>query len=499
MKRILPFLFAVLLFVSCSDRPHDDSLVKVALSSEMPTLDIMVNTSLVGRIVLLNNVYERLFSLDEEGNVEPQLAESYRVESDGKRLYIKLREGVHFHDGSLLDADDALSSLNRWLDSYKSASDSVGGSRFKREGDYEISIESSENLHLFPYLISSSPQSAIITTAESIENEVMGLLTSPIGTGPFALESYTKGEKIVLRRNQSYWNSDSTKEPAIERVEFYFVDDALTRRLGLESGEYDFINDVMSYDIPSFEENDDIALYGGSETGSIALVFNKRSDLGSDEDFRKGVSLSLDFDSLMKSCYGDSGYTVDTNYMDSTESAFHIEDENPYKGLDINRAREYIKKSSYSGEPFRILTSNLSNLDKIAVYIKDALESVNVDSEIILLDWAGMLEARKDETLWDIYISAFNSVPLPTLKSYLMKDFPGWISDEDASSVSRILSSESLDEASAIWRDVQKELWEKVLVIVPGHYMTTYAASSSLQGVNVERGLFSFEDASYKK
>ncbi len=506
MKRILPFLFALILLASCDRVSHDEGLVRIALSSEPPTLDIMINPSLSGRLMLLRNVYERLFEIDESGEMDMVLSESVEFGEDKRSLSIKLREDVYFHDGSKMDEEDVVLSLNRWLDKYKTASDYVHGARFYSIGDYSVEIDSEGSLALFPYFMASSSQSAVIMSRESIENENLGLVVDIVGTGPFKLESYSKGEKAVLTRNMSYYGTNDeilgisdSQDDIVSRLEYYFVPEALTRRIGLESGAYDAIGDVMSYDVAAFEDNENIALLGEEETGSIALVFNKRSSLGSNSLFRKAVSLSLDFDALMKSCYGESGYVVDSNYMDSTEPLFRLSGDSIYSERDLERAKSLIKESGYNGESFRILTSNLSNMDKIAVYMKSALQEVGVESEIIMLDWAGMLEARKDESLWDIYISAFTSVPLPSMKSYLMEDFPGWIDRNDAERVEEVLNSDSLEEASLKWSEVQRALWESLPVIVPGHYTTVYALDSSLDGVEMIDGMPDFRSSHYKK
>ena len=116
------------------------------------------------------------------------------------------------------------------------------------------------------------------------------------------------------------WTKPENMDSYFEQIIFSIVPDSTTRRLGLERGDYDFINDVMSYDIPDLEKNEDIRLLGGEESGSIALVFNKRSMLGSSPSFRRAVAYALDYDGVMKACYGTSGYSIHSDYMEKEQS-----------------------------------------------------------------------------------------------------------------------------------------------------------------------------------
>lgn len=499
MRRCIFLLLLLLLLISCSNREMGDVL-NIAISSEPPTLDVMVNTSLISRIISVGNIYEKLFVLDSKDEIALELASGYSLSEDSRKLTIIIRDNVLFHDGNEMRAEDVCASMNRWLDKYAVANTLVHGSRFSIVDDHAIAIESTSSLALLPYLVASSPQSAIITEKEIIDALAPGeIISSYIGTGPYMLSSWNSGSSIELERFAEYkcyadtadgiWGA---KRANIEKLSYKIVPDSTTRRLGLQSGQYDFINDVMSEDRPFFDMDSNIYTIDGNESGSIALVFNKKEGICKNLDFRKGVSLSLDFDSLMKACYGEIGYSTHSLYMEKEQLLWNINDNNKYSKQDLDSAKEYIKKSGYNGERIRILTANLSNLDKIAIVMKSELEKAGIESEIISVDWASMIERRKDPSSFDIYISAFSRVVLPQMKSYLSPSFPGWIDSDDygVALISDMNNARSIEDAAMIWKEAQEYFWSTLPVLIPGHYTTAYAARSNLKGVIAQDGFF---------
>ena len=494
MKKI-PILFIIFscLLVSCV-RGRDDKTLVIAYSQEIPNLDVQKNTNRSLRDMLVGSVYEKLFVMDEHGIPRCELASDYSFEKDNHVLNIDLRKNVMMHDGSILCLEDALVSMNRWLDSYSQASDMVAGARFCIE-DGVLRIESSNNLALFPYLIASSPQAAVIASKESLEENSFSLVSSVVGTGPYKLSSYESGVGLTLDKFEDYtpYGDSSSglwgvKKAYFDTIRYLIVPDPVTRRLGLETGEYDFINDVMSYDIPDLEKNGNIRLIGGEETGSIALVFNKKNGIGKELWFRKAVALCVDHDALMKACYGNYGYNLHSDYMEDHQKLFSVSGD-PYCVGNIDEASNLLEKNGYDGRVVKILSSNNSNLDKIAIALKDMLEKIGMNVEVEILDWTGFLSERNKPEAFDIFISAFSSVALPQMKLYLSSDYPGWFEDDKTDSYLEALNEAGdVAEAAEIWHDAQQYLWTVIPAIIPGHYITINASSNEINGIIIQDG-----------
>ena len=92
MKHLI-ILFSIILLLCSCEAKNDISYINVAVSQEPVTTDVMVNTSLTGRLILVGSVYERLVVLDGEGNIKPELASSFTLSDDGRTLSFEIREG----------------------------------------------------------------------------------------------------------------------------------------------------------------------------------------------------------------------------------------------------------------------------------------------------------------------------------------------------------------------------------------------------------------------
>ena len=82
--------------------------------------------------------------MDENYEPQPVLAESYEVSEDGLEYTIKLREGVKFHNGNEMTADDVVASMNRWIEKSPKANTLIGGSTFEKVDDYTVKMTANQ-------------------------------------------------------------------------------------------------------------------------------------------------------------------------------------------------------------------------------------------------------------------------------------------------------------------------------------------------------------------
>lgn len=121
----------------------DSSELHIAIAANPPSLDPpSVNSNIVGEIGF--HVYEPLFAMNQNYEPTPVLAESYEVSEDGMVYTIKLREGVKFHNGEEMTADDVVASMNRWVEVSAKANTLIGGSVFEKADDYTVTLTVNE-------------------------------------------------------------------------------------------------------------------------------------------------------------------------------------------------------------------------------------------------------------------------------------------------------------------------------------------------------------------
>lgn len=499
MKKLLLILLSIFMLLSCTEK-KDEKILNIAISQEPPTLDVNKNSSLSSRMIIVGNVLEKALTLDSNGNVVPELCQSYEMSDDAKTFTFKLREKVYFHDGTEMTSSEAVSSLNRWVDSYAAASKAFGKSRFEVVNRYTFKVVFENPYALLPQTMASSPQAAVIMSQKALDSvDENGFLKEYIGTGPYSFLSWSLGQSVTLNAFDSYKpygdkmdGMAGCKEVNFKQLVYNFVPDATTRTLGLVTGEYDFINDVMNDDIPSLREKPNLNIYRGSEAGSFALVFNKAEGPCSNEYVRRAISNAIDYDQILASCYGSGGYTLHPNYMESEQVQWKVEGlEKYYNQKRIEESKALLSENGYDGTPIKILSPNLSNMDKSAVALQSELKKIGLSSELIITDWATFMSYRKDKSRFDIYITALTTVPTPALKLFLDPTYPGWSDDETLQSLMYSFNTAvSYEEAYKVWCKTQEYCYEYLPAIMLGHYLSGYGWNKKLENVNTFMGFY---------
>ena len=464
MRFLLSLMLLTCLFTSCSGEDSGSTL-RVALSQEPPTMDVHVNSSQTARYIMAGNVFERLVTLDSEGRAVPELCQSFESVNDSRSWIFHLRKGVLFHNGREMTSEDAVLSLNRWIEYNSSVSTMLKGARFYAVDDYTLRIDAETSILFLPDMMAGSPQSAVIYAREMLSTlDQDGLITQYIGTGPYTVSKWDRGVSVTLERFDFYCPYGGQmdglagyKHAYIPEIIYYFVPDSFARTAGCESGQYHFINDMMNDDVPRLLKNDELVVSRGPEAGSFVLLLNKREGL---------IEQKLWVSSAQEPRY-------DVN--------------------DKEAARKILEDNGYSGQPVRILSSNLSNMDKSALALADELEKAGFETEVTIVDWAAMMAWRSDPSRWDVCITAMTQVPVPSLKLFLSPDYAGWSDDENLQQMMASFSScASADEARALWLEIQDYCYDYLPAIVCGHYQSGYLYRKELTGVNENYGFYFF-------
>jgi peptide/nickel transport system substrate-binding protein len=205
-------------------------------------------------------VYEPLVDFDSDHSIRPSLAVAWRF-VDSTTWEFELRQGVRFHDGTPLTAEDVIFSLRRALSSKSEFGRDVPPvAAIEAEGDYIVRVRTIEPNPILPEQLFSigimskawAERHGAVEVASYTDAEVAYVEDHANGTGPFALEAYEAGVRTVLVRNAEWWGL--TENPHnIDRVVFTAVADPGERMAALLAGEIDFLHD------PPFTELDRLA------------------------------------------------------------------------------------------------------------------------------------------------------------------------------------------------------------------------------------------------
>src|SRR5712691_7756797 len=232
---------------AAAEEPRAGGVLKAAMIGEPPSLDLHWTTAVITQQITWH-IYETLFTYDRNFEAIPLLAESHTVTDGGRRVAIKLRQGVKFHNGKEMTSADVVPSLNRFgrmSTPGKALWKSVEAVEAK--GPYEIVIHLKEPSGSLILGLGRPNNGAAIYPKEVIDAAGDGQIKEFIGTGPYRFVEHKPDRHIKLARFKEYAartepvNGYGGKRTAyIDEILFIPVPDVAVRLAGVETGEYHF-------------------------------------------------------------------------------------------------------------------------------------------------------------------------------------------------------------------------------------------------------------------
>lgn len=314
---------------------------------------------------LNGNVYEGLFSLADDGTIQPQLATSYDVSEDGLTYTFHLRDGVTFSDGSAFDAADAVHSINRVLadDSQSARKSQLAVINSVEATDPQtLTVTLSQRSISLPYNLSY-----LWMVPEGFDSQ-----TETDGTGPYTLDARTKGSTLALKARDGYWG-DAPKNDA---VTFHYYTDATAMTNALSAGDIDIITSLQSPDaLATFQGNSDFVVSEGTSTTKELLAFNEAQAPFNDARVRQAIYSAIDREKLLESIWGDAGQVIGSMVPPSDPWYEDLTSVNPY---DPERSKSLLAEAGAEGLSFTLDTPSYDPHPTVAEFIKSELAKVGV-------------------------------------------------------------------------------------------------------------------------
>lgn len=246
-------------------------------------------------------------------DLEPGLAESWTPSEDGRSWEFRLRKGVTFHDGTPMDADAVVFSLNRLLDGDNPLRPptKVPYESFYRGVIESVAAKDPSTVVLrlarpyAPFLANLAMFSAAIVSPTAVRKTGAAMFgKSPVGTGPFRFESWSQGEKkITLVRNDAWWGGKA----GAERVIFRTIPDNNSRITALRSGDCNWMDGINSEDIAACEADPRLKVWKGTGMNVGYLAMNTERKPFDDARVRRAVSMAVDRKRLVDALYYGAG------------------------------------------------------------------------------------------------------------------------------------------------------------------------------------------------
>ncbi|WP_241160897.1 ABC transporter substrate-binding protein [Plantibacter sp. PA-3-X8] len=317
------------------------------------------------------NVYEGLYRLTDDGEVEPVLAADSTVSDDGLTYTFTLKDGVTFHSGDPLTSADVKSSIEAVTaeDSQSARKSSFAViSGIATPDDKTVVITLSERSISFIYNLSY---------VWIVNDAAKDLKTTEDGTGPYTLGDWKRGSTLSLERWDDYWG-----EPAKNaEVVFTYFTDATALSNALVTKQIDIITSVQSPDqLSQFTDNADYVVSDGDSTTKELLAFNDRVAPFDQALVRKAVYSAIDTKKLLSSIWGEYGTLIGSMVPPTDPWYEDLTQVNPY---DPELAKQQLAEAGFAdGFTFTLDTPSYDPHPAVAEFLQSELAKVGITVEI---------------------------------------------------------------------------------------------------------------------
>ena len=366
--------------------------LRIGLREDPDVLDPTLARTYVGRIVFAS-LCDKLFDIDEQLRIVPQLATGYEWSDANKVLTIRLREGVVFHDGEKLDAEAAKLSLDRHL--------TLQGS-FRRS---EINVVQSVavvdpmtirlelSVPFAPLVAQLTDRAGMIMSPKALREAGAQFGTRPVCAGPFRFVERVAQDRIVLERFEGYWDRSRIH---VEKVVFQPIQDTTVLLANLQAGQLDLVERVNPTDVAAIRRDRRLRLVGGDELGYTGITINvgngdrARTPLGQDARVREALELSIDRDVINQVVYAGE-FVTSAQWVPPT-SPFFLKDM-PAPARDVARARRLLAEAGTPAPVVNLMIPNSPDLRQVGEVIQSMAREAGFDIRLQATEFASSLQA----------------------------------------------------------------------------------------------------------
>ncbi|MBX6743759.1 MAG: ABC transporter substrate-binding protein [Acetobacteraceae bacterium] len=366
--------------------------LRIGLREDPDILDPTLSRTYVGRIVY-SALCDKLFDINEKLEVVPQLATGYRWD-DPKTLTIRLRDGVRFHDGEVMDAEAVRYSLNRHL--------TMQGSfrRSEISGIEAVEVVDPRTVRIRlktpsgSFLAALTDRAGMILSPKAAEAAGRDFGTRPVCAGPFRFVERVAQERIVVERFPEYWDAGRIH---IQRVTYLPIPDNTVRLANLQSGAIEFGERMEPDDVKTVRGNRNLRVVAVEELGYQGITINigngprSETPMGRDARVRAAFELSIDRDALNQVVY--EGMYTPTRQPIPPANPYHIADFKP-EPRNVDRARALLKEAGVTTPlTVEMTVPNNPDLRQVGEVIQAMVREAGFDLKLRAMEFASSLQA----------------------------------------------------------------------------------------------------------
>ncbi|GAA1576567.1 ABC transporter substrate-binding protein [Kribbella sancticallisti] len=362
---------------SSGSSPGADQSLSIGLVAEPASLDFTTTDGAAIPQALLGNVYNGLVKQDDSGKIGPDLAKSWTVSPDRKTYTFELVDNAKFTNGAAFTAADAVFSINRvktaWTTSLKAAMDVVAEAKAVSPTQLQVTLTKPSNGWLF--------RMTTRVGAMFSQTGVDKLATEPVGTGPYKLGTWKRGDSIVLQRNDAYWGS----KPFFNQVTLKYFKDPTALNNALLTGTINVVGTVQAPEaLSQFTNNDKYQVIEGTTNGEVVLSFNNSRPVFKDVAVRQAIRQAIDHKALLDTCFAGRGKLIGS-MVPPTDPWY--EDLTSVAPFDLAKAKAALASAGVAGTALRLRLPTLPYATSCGQVVKSQLEQAGLKVTIDQLEF----------------------------------------------------------------------------------------------------------------
>ena len=486
--------------------PESGGTLIIGRQEDTESLDPQ-NTTTISSVEVIYQLYDTLVVLDYDMSLKPGLAESWDISEDGTVYTFKLREGVTFHSGDKLTAEDVVFTFQRWLANEASPTRYLIAPLVEVKALDETTVQFTLDKPFVIFLNSLASGWASILNQDFVEQagEDYGVKVVD-GTGPYKLVSWTRSEELVVERNEEYaWGPpifDNQGAPYLDRIVWKIIPEASTRFASLKAGEIQFVTDVPPIRVPSLVESKELNTIVFPQLNTTFMGMATDKPPLDDLNVRRAINYAIDKSALADGAYFGLAEPAWGPIAPATWGYWPGVKEIGY-GYDPDKAVQLLEEAGWDevnddgirmkdGQPLKLkfLWSSGAESETIVPILQNQLREVGIDTELRKLEWTAYLEALRNhehELMWmwvrytnaDILYFYFHSSQMPAPNRFAWND----PRTDELLDLSR--SSTDDEERLEAYRELQEIVVDNAIWVPLLHTKRVVAAASNLQGIRI--------------
>jgi peptide/nickel transport system substrate-binding protein len=485
-------------------------LVRFVPAADLTVLDPLLTTTYITR----NHgymVFDQLYGLDDALRPQPQMAEGHSVEDDGRRVTIRLREGLRFHDGEPVRARDVVASLRRWAvrDQFGQTIMAITD-ELSAPDDHTVVFRLRRRFPLlFDALAKTSPPVFFVMPERIARTEPTAAIREIVGSGPFrylpgervagSLNVYARFEGYVPRPSGTPSGTAGPKVVNLDRVEWRTIPDPATAAAAIQAGEVDVWEYPPTDLVPLLRRSRDIAVVNPDPFGFMAVMrFNHLNPPFSDPAVRRMVLPAIAQEDFMRAVAGTDPamWRAGVGFFPPGTPLASDAGLSALTGpRDVARARAELSGALGNRRVVMIGPADYPQVQAITEVGADLFRRLGANLDYAPSDWGGVVarRARQEPSSqggWDVVHTFLSGLDLLNpgvnflLRAHGRAAFPGWPSSPRLEALrEEWLVEDDADRQRMLARAIQEQAFQDLPYVPLGQFFQPTAWRRSISGV----------------